>query len=112
MEQGLPAAFNGFVYVLDGDVRIGDGQGVPLRAGQVGWLDRPAQKGDSALILTAGTAGARVALYAGEPQHVPIVTHGPFVGGSRADLMRMSREWMDGRFPRMSELVRAAKAKS
>jgi redox-sensitive bicupin YhaK (pirin superfamily) len=50
-------------------------------------------------------------LYAGEPQHRPIVTHGPFVGGSRADLMRMSRDFMSGKFQRMSELARAARAR-
>ena len=53
--------------------------------------------------------GACVVLYAGQRQHYPIVTHGPFVGGSRADLMRMSREFLAGRFVRMSELMRAAR---
>jgi hypothetical protein len=31
--------------------------------------------------------------------------HGPFVGGSRADIMRVSRDYMDGRFPRLSQLA-------
>lgn len=103
-EQDLPASYNGFLYVLDGDVRVGDAE---LKAGQVGWLDRPNADGASMVGLAAGGAGARVVLYAGEPQHHPIVTHGPFVGGSRADLMRMSRDYLDGRFVRMSELARA-----
>jgi quercetin 2,3-dioxygenase len=109
--QEVPAAFNAFLYVLDGEVRVGEGDGVLLRSGQIGWLDRPEGNGTSALTLVAGDAGARAVLYAGEPQHVSIAMHGPFVGGSRADLMRMSRDWMDGRFQRMSALVRAAKAK-
>jgi redox-sensitive bicupin YhaK (pirin superfamily) len=112
LEQQLPGAFNAFLYVLDGEVRVGEGSGVLLRAGQIGWLDRPGVNGPSALTLVAGDSGARSVLYAGEPQHVSIAMHGPFVGGSRADLMRMSRDWMDGRFQRMSALVRAAKAKS
>jgi redox-sensitive bicupin YhaK (pirin superfamily) len=44
-------------------------------------------------------------LYAGEPTNVPIVMHGPFVGETRADLMRVSTDYMAGRFPRMSELL-------
>ena len=32
-------------------------------------------------------------LYAGERQDVPIVTHGPFVGETRADLLRVSHAY-------------------
>jgi quercetin 2,3-dioxygenase len=105
VDQVLPASYNGFVYVLDGAVQVGDAS---LRSAQVGWLDRPSVAGDTVLRLTAGSDGAHVVLYAGEPQHAPIVQHGPFVGGTRADLMRISRDYVDGRFERMSDLVRAA----
>ena len=111
LEQDLPASYNGFVYVLDGAARVGAGEGTTLRAGQVGWLDRPDTDGPSVLRLTGGEeGGTRLVLYAGQPQNVPIVMHGPFVGGTRADLMRVSREYMEGRFGRMSALVRAAGA--
>jgi redox-sensitive bicupin YhaK (pirin superfamily) len=103
-EQDLPASFNGFLYVLDGAVHVADAW---LRAGQVGWLDRPAADGSSTLHLTGRDEGGRVVLYAGQPQNFPIVTHGPFVAGSRADLMRMSREYLGGQYVRMSQLVRA-----
>lgn len=103
-EQELPVAYNGFLYVLDGSIRVGDSG---LQQGQVGWLDRPASEGTSALQIEAGSTGARVVLYAGQPQNYPIVTHGPFVGGSRADLMRMSREYLGGQYVLMSALARA-----
>ena len=45
-------------------------------------------------------------LYAGERQNVPIVTHGPFVAETRADLARVSRAYAEGRMPRVSELER------
>jgi quercetin 2,3-dioxygenase len=106
VEQDLPASYNGFVYVLEGSVRAG-AEGTPLVAGQVGWLNRDGGGGASSLRLLAGDAGARVVLYAGEPTNVPIVMHGPFVGETRADLMRVSSDYVAGRFPRMSELVRA-----
>ena len=63
-------------------------------------------RGDSALRLASKT-GARVMLYAGEPTNVPIVMHGPFVGETRSDLVRVSNEYLAGTFPRMSELVAA-----
>jgi len=106
VEQDLPASYNGFAYVLEGSVRAGHDD-TPLGAGQVGWLDRDGGRGSSSLRLVAGDAGARVVLYAGEPTNVPIVMHGPFVGETRADLVRVSSDYLAGRFPRMSELVRA-----
>ena len=105
IEQELPASYSGFFYVLDG--ALSDG----VRAGQVahfvvvGGADER-----SVLTITAGEQGARVVLYAGEPQNVPIVMHGPFVGGSRADLMKVSRDYMEGRFPRLSEIAGALSA--
>jgi len=43
-------------------------------------------------------------------QHKPIAMHGPFVGETRADLMRVSRDYMDGRFDRVSALMQRANA--
>jgi redox-sensitive bicupin YhaK (pirin superfamily) len=106
LEQDLPTSYNGFVYVLEGSVHAGE-DSTALVTGQVGWPDRDGRGGASSLRLIAGDAGARVMLYAGEPTNVPIVMHGPFVGETRADLMRVSSDYLAGRFPRMSELVRA-----
>jgi quercetin 2,3-dioxygenase len=109
VEQQLPASYNGFVYVLDGSVRAGDADGTTLRTSQVGWLDRPESTGPSVLRLAASDGErAHVVLYAGEPQHRPIAMHGPFVVETRADLMRVSRDYMDGRFERVSALMRRA----
>jgi redox-sensitive bicupin YhaK (pirin superfamily) len=108
-EQELPDSYNGFLYVLEGDVDVGT-QRTRLTAGQVGWLADPSADTSnvSALRITAGEQGARVILYAGERQGVPIVMHGPFVGETRADLMRLSRLYVEGKLPRLSELSRDA----
>jgi redox-sensitive bicupin YhaK (pirin superfamily) len=103
VDQELPASYNGLLYLLDGSVRVGADQ---LRAGQVGWLDRPLREGSSNLHLIAGEGGARLILYAGEPQSTGVVMQGPFVGESPADISRLSEEYRQGRFPHMSELAR------
>lgn len=105
--QELPASYNGFVYVLRGTALVG-GDDAAMGTGQVGWLDRPAGDAATTLRLTGGPEGARLVLYAGEPQQVPLVTRGPFVGETHADLLRASREYAAGQFVRMSALLRLA----
>jgi quercetin 2,3-dioxygenase len=102
--QSLPDNYNGFVLVLEGSISSGE---CVVNEGQVGWLDHPPRhsEGDCALSVTAGPNGARIMLYAGQRQNVPIVMHGPFIAESRADLMRLSRSYIEGRMPRVSELA-------
>ena len=104
-DQELPDSHNGLVYVLDGSVSVG-AQRTRLAVGQVGWLADPPSNTShqSSVRIIAGTEGARVVLYAGERQGVPIVMHGPFVAENRADLMRLSRLYLEGKMPRISEL--------
>jgi quercetin 2,3-dioxygenase len=109
--QELPASYNGFVYVIDGAVRIG-ADGMPLETAGVGWLDRPAGDGSSVLTMAAGEAGARLVLYAGQPTGDPIVSHGPFIGDSRDDIVRLYQEYRAGQFTRMSEFARAGRAEA
>jgi redox-sensitive bicupin YhaK (pirin superfamily) len=104
LDQDLPATYSGFLYVIEGALRAG-AEGSRLIEGQVGWLDRPSADGESVLRLTGGETGARVLLYAGLPTGDPIVNQGPFVGDTRQDITRVYREFLDGRFPRISELA-------
>jgi hypothetical protein len=96
-ELDIAASYNGFAFVIDGSVRIGD-------TGQIGWLDRSTDVGASVLRVVAGESGARLVLYAGQPQGDPIVSYGPFIGDSKQDLARLFAEYQWGRFPRLSEL--------
>jgi redox-sensitive bicupin YhaK (pirin superfamily) len=106
-EQELPDSYNGFLYVLEGAVSVGPDR-TRLVTGQVGWLaeTEPNASSTSRVSITAGDDSARVLLYAGERQGVPIVLHGPFVGESRADIMRLSQLYTTGKMPRISELER------
>lgn len=129
--QRVEDSFNGFVYVLEGNVAVG-AQATALSTGQVAWLADPpgescescesgesgklgelgelGELGKSVVTMTGGERGARFMLYAGERQNVPIVMHGPFVAESRADLMRLSRMYVEGAMPRLSELPQVAKS--
>jgi hypothetical protein len=109
-EQELPASYNGFVYVLSGSVRAGEGAWV--KEGQVGWLDRRAGDEPSVLRLTSRGEGARVVLYAGQPQREQVLHHGPFVADDEQNLRQMFRDYQAGRFVKMSELSRQRGARA
>jgi redox-sensitive bicupin YhaK (pirin superfamily) len=97
--QALPAAFNGFFYVLSGEATIGD-DAQQLRPGQVGWLDRPVVSGDSEIqIANRSEQALEVLLYAGEPQKVELVSYGPFIGETRDDIVRSIERYRGGTFP-------------
>jgi len=100
--QTLPASYNGFLYVLEGAVRVG---AQLLLRGQVGWLDRPTGAGPTDLEMVAPDGPARVVLYAGEPQREPLVHYGPFVGGSQSDIHRLFHEYRSGRFEPLSHVA-------
>jgi quercetin 2,3-dioxygenase len=103
-QQDLPASYNGFVYVIEGEVGIG---GQRLAKAQVGWL---APSPATALSISGGAQGGRLVLYAGEPIGEPLVQHGPFVAGSQAEILDFHRRFRAGQFASMSQLAVAQRA--
>ena len=101
--QALPASYNGFVYVVDGVARLGP-EGALARSltpTQVGWLDRPAADGDTELELANDSAEPlRLLLYAGERQSSSLVSYGPFIGDTKADIVRSIEQYQTGTFQR------------
>lgn len=91
----LPANFNAFLYVLNGSVGVGDSETV-LDSDQAGWLDIFHSDELSQLKLKAGEKGVRFVLYAGKPTGDAIVSHGPFIGGSNEDILRLYNEYRQG----------------
>ena len=99
----LPADFSAFLYVIEGGVEIGpDSQ--KLRTDHVGWLERADLSGDSQLQLTAGDNGARLVLYAAQPQHHEIVSHGPFIADSMEDIRQLYSDYRAGRMEHITEV--------
>jgi quercetin 2,3-dioxygenase len=103
-EQIVPSRYNGFVFVLAGTATVGVDE-TSLAPGQVGWLDRQGGEDGSALGIRAGAQGARLLLYAGEPQGDPIVSQGPFIGDSDEDIRRLIAEYRSGSFVGISTLT-------
>ena len=97
--QQLPGTYNGFAYVVEGSVRIGDAQ---ANAGQVAWL--PPSTTDR-LVISAGDQAARLVLYAGEPIREPLVHYGPFVAGSMDEIAGFYHRFRAGQFASMHDLA-------
>jgi redox-sensitive bicupin YhaK (pirin superfamily) len=104
----LPASFTTFLYVLDGSLSLGDERKL-LKQNQVGWLDRSVEESESQLSLFAGDAGARFVLYSGQPQGVPIVSHGPFIGDTQEDISRLYQEFRSGKMKHIESVSESQK---
>ncbi len=99
--QEIPASYNGFIYVIEGTVSAME---TSVRQGQAAWLDKHSQSGESEITFKAGEQGARFVFYAGEPQQAPIVSHGPFIGDTHDDIVRLYREYRQGKMPHLNDL--------
>lgn len=100
----IPANFNTFLYILTGNVKVGDEQ-KQLSEGQAGWLDLLDDAVQSDLQLTAGENGTRFILYAGKPTGDRIVSHGPFIADSAEDIQRLYREYRQGKMKHISTVA-------
>ena len=93
--QLIPANYNTFLYVLHGSVKVGE-DARELTEAQVGWLNLFASTDDSELILSAGEGGVRFVLYGGQPTGENIVSHGPFIGDTNEDILRLYHDYRQG----------------
>ena len=100
----IPADFTAFFYGIDGSVQVGAASEL-LSADQVGWLDRHDSKGESLVMLKAGNDGAHFVLYAAQPQHHEIVSHGPFIADSMEDIKRLYADYRAGRMQHITEVA-------
>ena len=101
--QILPANFNTFLYVLNGNMEVGENSTL-LSRNQVGWLDITANETQSELRLTAGNEGVRFVLYAAKPLGENIVNHGPFIADSSEDILRIYQQYREGKMQHISSV--------
>lgn len=89
----LPARFNTFLYIISGSVLIADKK---INHDQVAWLDVFDTEADSNLTVQAGEDGARFVLYAAEPTHESIVSYGPFIADTQAEIADLYKQYRNG----------------
>jgi len=100
----LPADFSAFLYVIDGNVFTG-GDHKPLSIDQVGWLGRYNTSEMSEINFVAGSNGAHLVMYAAQPQHHEIVSHGPFIAESMDDIRQLYADYRAGKMGHITEVA-------
>ncbi|MDO9374393.1 MAG: pirin-like C-terminal cupin domain-containing protein [Ferruginibacter sp.] len=101
--QELQGHFNAFLYVLDGSVETGEEKNL-VHKGEVAWLEKTNEHGASQIILRGGENGTRFVFYAGEPQGVEIINHGPFISDTPEDIARLYQEYRQGKMKHVRDL--------
>lgn len=107
-KQQVPASYNGFIFVLEGSVLVGN---IEIKKGESGWLNKSLpdvhagnQPGESEITYKAGSEGVQFVFYAGEPQNAPIVSYGPFIGDTKDDIRRLYHEYNSGQMKHIKTL--------
>lgn len=91
-EEVMPADYNAFLYVLEGDVSAGDRD---PKTGSHGAC-MVFGSGESVKVSSQGTA--RFVVLAGRPLKEPVVQHGPFVMNTRKEIMEAFQDYSAGKF--------------
>jgi redox-sensitive bicupin YhaK (pirin superfamily) len=106
--QELPSGYNGFIYVTNGSVIIGEKR---VTEGETAWLEEPSDDDLTEVSFKTEDQGARFILYAGQPQNAPIVSHGPFIGDTQEDIARLYKAYRQGELPHLNTLPDSQKLK-
>jgi redox-sensitive bicupin YhaK (pirin superfamily) len=93
VEAAVPAAMEGFVYVFEGALKVGDRE---VRDGQLAVLG----KGDA--VVLAATAPARALLVAGAPLREPMARYGPFVMNTWPEIEQAMADFQAGKMGQIS----------
>ena len=91
-QQHMPNTHSGFVYVIEGSVRIG-AMGMELPTRTLGVLD----DGDT-IEVTSGDADNRFLIIAGKRLNEPVARGGPFVMNTREEVLQAFQDYQQGKF--------------
>ncbi len=89
--HSLPAGFNAFVYVYEGEVQIGE-RDVPVQ--RMAILKKSA---DTDGVVIDAKVNSRLLLIAGQPLGETIVQYGPFVMNSQAEIFKAISDFREGK---------------
>ncbi len=87
----IPMGHNAFVYVIKGEIKIGDSQ-QKVKAGQLAVLEQ----GDQ--FISRSEIQSRYLLVAGQPINEPIARGGPFVMNTREEIKQAFADYQSGQF--------------
>lgn len=91
-EQSLDYNDNAFVFVIEGNLKIGEqSQSLGLRT--LGILS-----GGDKVVITAGISDSRFLLVAGQPLNEPVARGGPFVMNTQQEIMQAFEDFRNNRF--------------
>jgi redox-sensitive bicupin YhaK (pirin superfamily) len=93
-ELAIPAGHNAFVYIYEGQARVGDGNRSELLRGDLGVLP----PGGDTVSIAAPEAAARLILVAGRPLNEPVAKYGPFVMNTQQQIVQAIEDFRSGRF--------------
>jgi len=89
LSQEVPANYRGFLYVLDGEAKVGEAD---VKAGEVAWFE----PGEGELSIAA-EEDFRGLLFAGEPIRERAVAYGPFVMNTEREIQQAFMDYQAGR---------------
>jgi hypothetical protein len=89
-EQHVADGDNSFIYVIDGQITIGDKQR-PLKAGQLGVLEQ------GEVVRLSSETGSEFLLVSGQPLKEPVARGGPFVMNTREQVEQAFADYREGR---------------
>lgn len=95
IEQPVPASFNLFAYVFEGEVDLDD-ERHPGRGDAIVF----ARDGEAIRLTSSGDRAADFLLIGGEPLREPVARYGPFVMNTRAEIIEAVEDYQSGRFVR------------
>jgi redox-sensitive bicupin YhaK (pirin superfamily) len=90
-EQHVPDGDNSFIYVIKGQLLIGDKQR-PLKAGQLGVLEQRQS------VRLSAEGSSEFLLVSGQPLKEPVARGGPFVMNTREQVEQAFADYREGRF--------------
>src|SRR5579863_5277521 len=89
----LPADHNAFVYVYEGQAKVGAGASNELLRGDLGVLAKGGK-----VHIAAEQAAARLIVVAGRPLNEPVAKYGPFVMNTQQQIVQAVEDFRAGRF--------------
>jgi redox-sensitive bicupin YhaK (pirin superfamily) len=90
--QAVPESHRGFVYTIDGSVRVGP-KDIEIPPESLGVLGP-----GNALSVTTGSSPARFLIVAGQEIGEPVARYGPFVMNSEQEIMQAIHDFQNGQF--------------